>query len=79
MLRLTLAAALGLALAACGREQASAPGGVTPAEAEALENAADMLEQRRIPPEAVVSEAAPSAAPSVAPAEMTGDPAPSGG
>jgi hypothetical protein len=72
MLRLTLAAALGLALAACGGEGASAPGGVTPPEAKALEDAAAMLEERRLPPEALVTDA-PTPTP---PAEMTGDRAP---
>ena len=77
MLRLTLAAALGLALAGCGGEQASAPGGVTPPEAEALEDAATMLDERRLPPEALVTDTpTPTPAP---PAEMTGDRAPTGG
>jgi hypothetical protein len=76
MLRLTIAAALGLALAGCGGEQASAPGGVTPPEAEALEDAAEMLDQRRLAPEALATDTPAAAA---TPAEMTGDPAPSGG
>lgn len=64
-----LAFALSLALAACGDEGAGAPGGVSPGEAEALEEAAAMLDERRLPPEALPPEADPAAAP----AEMTGD------
>jgi hypothetical protein len=60
-----------LALAACGDEGASAPGGVSPGEAEALEDAASMLDERQLPPEAI-----PSGPPAEAPAEMTGDAAP---
>lgn len=75
MLRLTLAAALGLVLAGCGGDGASAPGGVTPPEAEQLEEAATMLEERRLAPEALVTDA-PTPTP---PAEMTGDRAPTGG
>ncbi|MFO6446495.1 hypothetical protein ACLBKU_05055 [Erythrobacter sp. NE805] len=76
-LRPTLAAALALAcaLAACGSERASAPGEVSPGEARALEDAASMLDERKLPPEAIPTDA-PSAAPSAAPAEMTGDTAP---
>jgi hypothetical protein len=76
MLRLTFAAALGLVLAGCGGERASAPGGVTPPEAEALEDAAKMLDERRLAPEALVTDAP---TPTPAPAEMTGDRAPTGG
>ncbi len=65
-----LAPALALALAACGDETAEAPGGVSPAEAEALEDAASMLDERQLPPDALPSDAPP--------AEMTGDPAPAG-
>ena len=72
MPRLPLAAALAplvaLALAACGDEPAETPGGVSPAEARALEDAASMLDERRLPPEALPTEAPP--------AEMTGDRAP---
>jgi hypothetical protein len=71
VLRHPIAAALLLALAACGDEGASAPGGVSPGEAEALEDAASMLDERQLPPEAL-----PSDVPSEAPAEMTGDAAP---
>lgn len=65
--RLGTAAALVLALLACKGERASAPGGVTPSEAKALDKAAAMLEERRLPPDAL---------PTDAPAEMTGDAAP---
>lgn len=72
MPRLPRAAALvplaALALAACGDETAEAPGGVSPAEAKALEDAASMLDERQLPPEALPTDAPP--------AEMTGDPAP---
>lgn len=59
--------ALPLALAACGDEGASPPGAVSPGEAKALDEAAEMLDERRLPPEAL---------PTDAPAEMTGDAAP---
>jgi hypothetical protein len=74
VLRLTLAAALALVLAGCGSESASAPGGVSPGEAKALDDAASMLDERQLPPEALPSEATP--APASPPAEMTGDAAP---
>ena len=69
MPRLILAVtlALPLALAACGDEAASPPGAVSPGEAKALDEAAEMLDERRLPPEAL---------PTDAPAEMTGDAAP---
>ncbi|MCL9998175.1 MAG: hypothetical protein NBV68_02235 [Erythrobacter sp.] len=63
-----LAIALALALAACGSEQASTPAAVSPGEAKALDDAASMLDERRLPPEAL-----PTDAPTDAPAEMTGD------
>ncbi len=86
-LRLPLAAALAfalpLALAACGDEGASAPGGVSPGEAKALEDAASMLDERKLPPEALVTDGSadgvtdgPAASSPAAPAEMTGDAAP---
>jgi hypothetical protein len=63
--RLLTAAGLALALAACGDGGASAPGGISEGEAEALEEAASMLDERRLPPEALPPEAAP--------ADLTGD------
>lgn len=70
MLRLLFAAAVCLTLAACGGEGASAPGGVSPGEAKALDDAAAMLDQRRLPPEAL---ATPGAISEPARSEMTGD------
>lgn len=71
IVRLPLAAALALTLAACGGESASAPGGVSPGEAKALGDAASMLDERQLPPEALTTDAAADT-----PAEMTEDPAP---
>ena len=63
-------------LAACGDGGAQAPGGVSEGEAQALDEAAEMRDQRRLPPEALPPEAGPSPIPT---AEMTGDtPAPPG-
>lgn len=67
------ALALALGLAGCGGDAASAPGAVSPGEAKALEDAASMLDERRLPPEALPTDA-PTA--SATPAEMTGDGAP---
>jgi hypothetical protein len=64
-LRRTAAAMLPLLLAACDSGGARAPGGVSAGEAKALEDAAEMLDERRLPPEALPPEAAP--------AELTGD------
>jgi hypothetical protein len=52
---------LTLALAACGDAGASAPGGVSAGEAKALEDAAAMLDERRLPPAAIPPEAVASA------------------
>jgi len=68
--RWPFAAALSLALAACGSERADTPGAVSPAEANALEEAAEMLDERRLPPEALPTDAPPE---TPAPAELTGD------
>jgi hypothetical protein len=57
-MRLPVIIGLALALAACGGEQASAPGAVSPGEAKALEEAAAMLDERKLPPEALPPEAA---------------------
>jgi hypothetical protein len=67
-----LAATLALALAGCGEEGAKVRGGVSPGEAKALDDAAAMLEARRLPPEAIPTDAAP-ALPTPARAEMTND------
>ena len=70
-MRLIIAAGLALTLAACSSEGASAPGGVSEGEAKALDEAASMLDERRLPPEALPPEADP--------ANLTGDTAaPSG-
>lgn len=51
-------------LAACGpSENDPGPGGVTVGEAKALDDAAEMLDQRRLPPDALPS-ASSSAQPS---------------
>jgi hypothetical protein len=52
-------------LAACDGAGADAPGGVSAGEAEALEDAAEMLDERRLPAQALPPEAAS--------AELTGD------
>jgi hypothetical protein len=64
--RIRFAVALMLAglAAACGpKDTDPAPGGVTVAEARALDDAAEMLEQRRLPPEATADEKTPDASP----------------
>lgn len=83
MPRWPAAACLALFLAACADERASEPGGVSPGEAKALDDAASMLDERQLPPEALPTEmpgeapAAPSVpAPGAAPADLTGDAAP---
>lgn len=61
---LTLLAVLGLA--ACGKaDNAPGPGGVTVGEARALDEAAEMIEARRMPPDALATA-------SVAPSETPG-------
>jgi len=72
-MRLLFAAPLALVLAACGEERARAPGEVSEGEAKALEAAAAMLDQRRLPPEALPPEAGAE------PEELTGDTAPPSG
>ena len=50
-------AAATLALGACGpSENEPAPGGVTVSEAQALDEAAEMIEQRRLPEGAIAPE-----------------------
>jgi len=71
---LALLPALATALAACEGDGAEAAGAVSPGEAEALEDAADMLDERRLPPEALPPEATPpSAAPTAAAPAGTAD------
>lgn len=67
-MRLLVIMGCALALAACGEEAARAPGAVSEGEAKALDAAATMLDQRRLPPEALPLEEVPDDA-----AEMTGD------
>lgn len=56
-----------LALAGCGpSENHPGPGGVTVGEAQALDEAAEMIEQRRLPPEALPAEPASGAQPTEA-------------
>ena len=65
MKRLSVTIAL-LALAACGKsDNDPGPGGVSIGEARALDEAAEMIEQRRLPADAL---AEPSGAASSAPA-----------
>jgi len=55
---------LAMVLAACGKgENAPGPGGVTAGEARALDEAAEMIEQRRLPPAALRPPAAPAEGP----------------
>ncbi len=57
-----------LALAGCGSNDTDpGPGGVTVAEAKALDEAAAMIDSRKPPPEALKEGAVESAAPSESP------------
>lgn len=62
-----LAACAGLS--GCGRQADNqpGPGGVTVGEAKALDEAAEMLEKRRMPPEALRAPGSPAATASAAP------------
>ena len=63
---IALALALALALAGCGKaDNEPGPGGVTMGEARALDEAAEMIEAQRLPPEAIppVGQSGPVAAP----------------
>lgn len=51
-----------LVLAACSNEERTA-GGATPNEARALEDAAEMVQDQRVPPDSVPSTAAAGALP----------------
>ena len=70
-------AVLSLALAACDSAAVEAPGAVSQGEAEALDEAAEMLDEKRLPegviPDAPEAEQTQSATPSATPAESTGD------
>jgi len=62
-----LAAALAALAAGCGpKDTDPGPGGVTVAEGRALDQAAEMLEQRRLPPQATQDEAPAAGKPSPA-------------
>ena len=77
--RTSALACAGLALAACNGSNATAPGAVSEGEARALEEAAEMLDERRLPdgalPDLDTPIAAETDAPTeaVPPSEMTGD------
>jgi hypothetical protein len=58
-------------LASCGSSDQSGPGGVTTAESKALDDAAEMVEQQRLPHEALRPPAATQANP-----QATGAPVP---
>lgn len=51
-----------LGLAACGGDSQATAGGVTAGEAKALDDAAEMLEQKRLPDDALRPPAAPEQA-----------------
>jgi len=66
--RYAATSALLLLLGACGEsDSAPGPGGVTVGEARALDEAAEMIEARRIPPETSQATAVPSAEPTAEP------------
>jgi hypothetical protein len=67
MMRFTSLIALCL-LAACGSDDPGAAGNVTPDEARALDEAAEMIETRRVPTEAQQPTASDFAPPSASPA-----------
>jgi hypothetical protein len=52
-----------LILSACGGSDSREAGGVSPAEAEALDRAAEMLEAERLPAEAIPAPQQPAPAP----------------
>lgn len=64
-----------LALAACDQSGGEAPGAVSEGEAKALEEAAEMLDEQRLPDGVLpTAELPPKSGPESAPtAEMTGD------
>jgi hypothetical protein len=71
--------ALALTLAACG-DDARQAGGVTRSEADALDDAAEMVEQQRLPSDAIKpATAAPTTAPAASPAAAPATPTKPGG
>lgn len=72
LLRAALAASPALLLAACGPNDTDpGPGGVTVAEARALDEAAEMIEQRRLPAAALEEGTSASPAATQSPAHQT--------
>jgi hypothetical protein len=68
------AAALLLLLTGCGANDTDpGPGGVTVGEARALDEAAEMLDEQRLPPEALPPAAGESAAPESEEAAAAGE------
>lgn len=68
---------LAVLAAGCGpKDTDPGPGGVTVAEAKALDQAAEMLEQRRLPPEATQATAPVSGASASASASTSPPPTP---
>lgn len=63
--------AIPVLLAGCGGNSEAEAGGVTADEARALDEAAEMIEQRRLPDDAL---AKPRPAPAISPAPDTGAP-----
>lgn len=61
-----------LALSACGPSGGSAPGAVSEGEAQALEEAAEMLDERRLPEGALPPVEAPGTVPSPAASQAPG-------
>jgi len=61
-----------MTLSACDQTGGTGPGGVSEGEASALEDAAEMLDERRLPEEALPAIETPPLA-GEEPAEMTGD------
>lgn len=68
-----LALPLAMLPAACGEAEPTPPGEVSPGEAKALDDAASMLDERRLPPETLATDTPPESAPASSPADLTGD------
>ncbi len=62
-MRIPILLAALLVLSACGGSDSREAGGVSPAEAEALDRAAEMLEAERLPAEAIAPPQTPVSAP----------------
>lgn len=72
-MRQLIAASLAFALTACGQSRAPDPDKVSAGEAKALDEAAAMLDERRLPPEALPPEVQPVTAGAPARTEIAGD------